>query len=55
MSNLLYFFKAVKGFTNLTGVDYSDQAIMLAKRVTKDKGLENITLLVREKFKHLKK
>lgn len=44
------FFKADEGFTNLTGVDYSEQAVELAKRVTKNKGLENITFMVRGKF-----
>lgn len=50
VSNLYVFFKADEGFTNLTGVDYSEQAVELAKRVTKNKGLENITLMVIGKF-----
>lgn len=39
-------FQRKRGFTNLTGVDYSDLAVMLAKSVSKSDGFEDITFEV---------
>ncbi|KAJ7550391.1 hypothetical protein O6H91_07G098600 [Diphasiastrum complanatum] len=37
---------AKQGFTDLTGIDYSDAAVVLAKGVAEREGLNNITFLV---------
>lgn len=39
-------FQRKLGFTNLTGVDYSDLAVMLAKSVAKSEGYEDINFEV---------
>ena len=50
---LTYFSQHRLGYSNLTGVDYCDAAVMLARSVSKTEGFEDITYEVQKKILNL--
>lgn len=43
---MFFFLQRRRGFTQLTGVDYSDLAVMLAASVSRSEGFEDIQFMV---------